>query len=1059
MSSSGETGDVGPSAYREWRAVGRVTQGDTSATVSEGTALAKVIAAGAPFPERVRSAFLVTDEPSSYGDTGTQGREWLGTLAAGGDEALELLARVGRSGKAVESGFRAVRLRNPRQLPSWAQSLTSFVEAQTTPDYPASSTADPTTLHTSFTRGARMLLPRLGGCIEGVEVSDEGYRDVCGALVGRLIEACDSVVRLELQLAMPGTALSGWPDSPGLDGTQAGWLARLEAFPALGFVIGVACEQWREGIVEILERLKADRESISRTFFGGAEPGPLTEFKHGAGDRHANGRSVALLRFASGRGLVYKPKDLRHVEAVMETIAFLNSAGLTPALATRAVICRDGYGWEERIDPSPVAGRNGFSRYYRRLGMLMRLMQILGGRDLWADNLLASGEQPVIVDLECLLCPPSGAPPLLPPRRQALVDRMEATVVRTAMPVQASTPSPECPARDIGCLSHAADPPELGGGALPIAEYRPWIGGETADPWNYAEDVCTGYRDMNDALVAAQRELSLPEGPLRAFAHAPMRYIWRNTSDYHRIIRESLDPINLIDGLARERVLAWPLQEASTPMARAANRPDLREIALAEVNAMRRLDVPFFKSITTSTSLFTPDGNEIAGHFADTGWDEVWARITTLRETSIEPDVAILRAAIDAARGGTELPNSVGLQQSRSSAVSRRRKRLEEAEPAADEVIEAAEEIADLLYKARLPPLGTGSGWLALLWSPVFDIWSVGPAAADLISGALGPALFLAEHFYVSGSARSWTTSRESFDELFELCNSGYGSAQNERLANGAIVPGGLAGPAALIYAAGRAAVSLGDADVLAAARPQLERSGACARAQGIGVDLPFGLAGVQLGLLRLRISGAIGDAALDSLVRHIAERLARVLLDNEVGVMSVPESARLSDLVPTHRDGVALALARTLAVAPDLVPDGTAVTTGLARHAFDCKLRGGRLAAMAVHGSGLASAPPDLVELRPGVVELSQLSTRALLLRAEEAQLAERFIGDGDAAHEAHRCIRTLLSRRAATGRWFPDRVVGDRLNLAGLDGLPALGIVLLRHVRPKLPSISLLE
>ncbi|APR80743.1 Lanthionine biosynthesis protein LanM [Minicystis rosea] len=1016
--------------------------------------LAIVIARAASFPERVGSEMFVPVAEANVEDVEPRVRRWLKTVARDTESQRALMEDLARRGLALGAGLRTVRLRDPRILPSWAEALTAFLEAQPTSLDHAAELGVRATALASFERTAHALLPRVRGRIEGIEIADAGYRGIVSDLVRRLIEICDATMRFEAQILAPAADPIQWPDIPAVDATQAGWMARLERLPALAFVIGVACEQWRGSVTEILVHLRDDGDLLRDAPFDRGALGALVEFKGGAGDRHANGRSVALLRFSSGRGLVHKPKDLRHVDATMKLLRFLGDAGLSLPLAIRGVLCRDGYGWEERVEPREVEDRDGFPRFYRRLGMLMRLMQLLNGRDLWADNLVASGDQPILIDLECLFCPPLHPPPLLSPRRRALVERMESTVVRTAMPIQAWMPSPDLPTRDLGCLSHAADPRESGGGALPLAPYRPWLGAEIADPWRYAEEVIAGYREMHDVLVKSRSALLSEDGPLRAFEDVGTRYIWRSTWDCHRALRASVSPPALLDGTARETVLAMLVRGAHA-LAREVDRPDLAEIAGAEIDAFRRLDVPLFTSRPTSSSLFSPRGQEIPGHFAGTAWDEVHRRITALDRTSVDDEEAILRAAIDAARGGADLPREA--LPAMSAATLRSGRRSEDVEPTADEVMAAVDDIAALLLDARRPPLGTGDGWLALTWWPAMDVWEVAPAAADLISGALGPALFLAEHFARSGDPRSWTASRETLDELFELAIHSDRMPPDPRLALGAPVPGGLAGPGALCYVAGRAGASLGDATLLAAARARVARATAAADAKQVGSDLAFGLAGLELQLLRLRADAGVDDADLDRILSHLADRLCQILTHRETPDR-VSLASRLGELVPLDRDGIALALARTMALAPALVPDRATVTAALGPHVFDLSQRGGRLAALAVHGLGVQTgAAPALVHAGP--IALHEQSTRALVSRAEEAQLAARVTGDPEAAREARRCVRVLLDRRAATGRWFPDRLVDDRLNLSALDGLPALGSVLLRHLRPQLPLISVLE
>src|SRR5262249_30949704 len=149
-------------------------------------------------------------------------------------------------------------------------------------------------------------------------------------------------------------------------------------------------------------------------------------------------------------------------------------------------------------------------------------------------------------DLECLFTPPLDPPPQLPPARQALVGRIETTVIRTAMPLQPWLASPEGPARDVGCLSHFGDPLEVGGATPPIAPYRPWLDTDIADPWNHADDVTSGYREMHRVLLANRDKLLCDDGPLHGFAGIRTRYIWRGTSDCRSIVRASVSPTALV---------------------------------------------------------------------------------------------------------------------------------------------------------------------------------------------------------------------------------------------------------------------------------------------------------------------------------------------------------------------------------------------------------------------------------------------------------------------------------------------------------------------------------
>ncbi|HLK44413.1 MAG TPA: DUF4135 domain-containing protein, partial [Acidimicrobiales bacterium] len=301
-------------------------------------------------------------------------------------------------------------------------------------------------------RAARRLVPYLHGEVGSVPVAPGGYRGMVEDLARRVLGVCDAVLSVE-QLAL-GAIGGGSTDVVDLDSSLDVWLARVEAYPGLAVVVGTACEQWRAGLLELLGRWRADAERVCAALSRGAAPGRLVHVVGGAGDRHHGGRSVALLRFESGLRVVYKPKDLTVAAATMDLFAVLN-AGSDVLLPTRVVICADGYGWEEHVEAAPVATPGAFETYYRRLGALTRVFQHLGARDLWADNLVAVGDEPHFVDLECVLFAPLD---VVDDGAWSLTLRAEQTVVRTAIPLAASTPGFGLYAPDVGCLSHAGDP-------------------------------------------------------------------------------------------------------------------------------------------------------------------------------------------------------------------------------------------------------------------------------------------------------------------------------------------------------------------------------------------------------------------------------------------------------------------------------------------------------------------------------------------------------------------------------------------------------------------------
>lgn len=1062
--------------------------------------LCAVIAEAAAFPDRADAAargdsgaaLFVAEPPEDRAAAGAPVRTWLQRAAEDPHSAGVLLDHLAATGRPLGTGLRKVSLRDPARLPDWAQALAAFLRAQ-----PAACDATTTAagaLAASFRRAAEALLPAAAGSVLGVPVAPAALDEIAGSLAARLTEACHLSFCQELQAATGRAGADDWNGHSGLDASAQGWLARLERLPGLAYLLGVVCRNWQRVTLEMFARLAADRDVLRERLWDGADPGPLTRVRGDAGDRHAGGHSVALLHFEGGQAVVYKPKDMRHGTAYMELVSRFNQyaaahpeAGLLD-LPTRTVLprsdhdddglggtltarCETEYGWEELVPADPCADRDGFARFYRRLGMTIRLMQLLEGRDLWADNLLACGEHPVVTDLECLLYPRVQTPPALPAGQGGLLDVLEATVVRTAMAAQPWVAAKDQPAYDIGCLTRAGDPDAR---VLPLPPYRPVHGTETADPWQYTAEVVDGYRAAHRALYAMRDELADANGPLAGFRGVWVRYIWRHTWAGYKIIKASTSPLALTDGATRETVIAGTLKGAVAARAGDPERDDLLEVVLSEVDAFRELDIPFFRSLTTSSSVFTADGQEIPGHFQGTGWRRLMTRVAELDGFDLDWHTAVLSGCLDAALGGSEQrptppPGAPAL-----------------VVPDRDDLLEQAVRLGDrVLADRHVTP--AGSGWVGQSWYPMSGLRQVEVLGwADLLTSSVGAALFLAELWAATGEPRFRRAAHETLAGAAALVDPdaphAFAFASDGRLALGAPVPGGLAGPGALIHALARGGRLLDEPGfpqrALALVPGALALAGAATQPNTGPApyqDLPLGTAGLLLNLLTLRQALPEPDETTENGVRDLAAAAFAQLSGGAAPRHTGPD--RFLDLVPAGADSVAAALARVVGQAPHLLADPDAVRELVRAHRFDVT-RSGRLAcldvAVSLGADALDSRQMGLLAVPVGEAQVASLGTRELVATAGEALTAAglglvhslpagvRALLPGpfyDGREAATVLVGELLRRRRATGGWFGDRAASDRVNLGLLDGAPAVGLLLLRLLDPATEPIATLR
>lgn len=1041
--------------------------------------LLAVLAAAAPFPERVSGEHFVALRDRGRRQISERSARWL-HAAVGDDETATraLFLHRQRSGRDLGAGLVEVAVRDLGDLPGWADALIEFLLAQ-----PVMAADDPAAgmvgaPFVSFSRAAERLAGWQDGQLRGVAVSGEAHQDVIAQFTGRLSQACSAAFSFETRIFAPSADENAWLYSTQLDVTRGGWLDRLESLPGLAYVVGVICLQWRQATHELFDRLYADLPLLRRTLWGWDDPGSLDGFSGDSGDLHDHGRVVTLLTFSGGQRLVYKPKDLRSAAGFMDVLEYLTNHGLELGLPTRKIITRDEYGWEEFVVAAPTPDADGAGRYYVRLGMLVRLAEFLECRDFWADNLLAIGDGPAFIDLENVLQARIRKPVMLGQRVRALWSKVEDTSVKTACVTYPRLIGPGIQAQDIGCLAalqeQVAEQPESFPLGWEVPPYRPTCGGQLADPRDHAEDVVTGYRQMHQCLVENQSQLANPRGPLELLRGATVRYIWRNTFDSMEVLRASVSPLALVDGVAREVVLAQVMRSSREMLAEDSARADVLEIVEEEIDAFRRMDVPLFQSRTDSDAVFTPDGTRIDAHFDGTAWDRLQQRIADLPDFPLDEHLAILRSCLDIARRGEVLwhtdpadPDGAAVPQPNRGTYVYHPASLSPQIPA-DELIEIARGVADQILDFAVPvddPAGSAQrlGWLGLVAYPVHGTEQLEPLHGDLLSGTAGLAIFLAEMYQSTGKPAYWNALHEALDGAADFAVLASQSGIYRRM-NGQFSPvGAFVGVGAAIYALSRCGQLIAEPQLVGKAQELLPLAAQTVASRPTSADLVLGRAGLLMAVHRLREAAPDPIAAADDLARELhaslladlgAGRATRSLVTDPY-----PAALPMLDGVPTGLDGLVHALARSAAALRTVDQD----TEILAAHAYSLKNAGSVAAALAhAHHLGLP-VPAEVTErVRARCANTREHSCEGLLIDADLALWADTFGGQaqepaGEFRTQAMRLLRALLARRERTGEWFGDRHAADQHRLSALNGLAAVGMLALRLLDDEATSARL--
>ena len=423
------------------------------------------------------------------------------------------------------------------------------------------------------------------GAVERAAICD----GAAAALHRVLLAKVSRVLLVELNAARitgrltAGDSAARWEQFLQMSATQEYWESLTTHYPTLRTRLDAVITRRCAAALTMAERLSADRQQLTRFLL--SDPDTVTGVSFGAGDSHRGGHTVAVLEFGADAGpVVYKPRSLA-VDTVLDDLL----AALLPSqerIRVPAALSRGEYGWAEHVSHSYCSGPGELADFYRGIGYWLGVMRLLGGSDLHAENVIACGPVPVVIDCETLFTP---VYPPVPSGLGMAVDQasslVQATVLRTGM----------LPSRGLALGWRGVDASAVGSwrGEQPLMDMPVILdaGQDTArfgyeraratlgeshpspDPalGDYWDQVVDGFTGITATLRALDRRGKL--APMLAeFAACPIRVVPRSTESYAELTRMLWHPASLSDPpTAVERAVSLLSQMAGN-VARLAER-------------------------------------------------------------------------------------------------------------------------------------------------------------------------------------------------------------------------------------------------------------------------------------------------------------------------------------------------------------------------------------------------------------------------------------------------------------------------------------------------------
>ncbi|HEX4833575.1 MAG TPA: type 2 lanthipeptide synthetase LanM family protein [Trebonia sp.] len=620
----------------------------------------------------------------------------------------------------------------------------------------------------------------------------------------------------------------------------AGLAETFAQFPVLARLLAITSAAATEAGREVLARLAADRPALVADLLGGRDPGPATAIRPGLGDPHQGGRSVMAVCFADGRQVIYKPRDQGPHAMFSEVLGWLNQRVAGAGLRAPAVVRRPGYGWAEHVASAPLPGGDVAGAYYRRAGILLAALYATHATDIHCENIIASGDVPVIVDAETIFHP------ALPQPRTTSDDpaarALSESVQRAALLPHATVDG--AGASDRSGLSGDPAPGRPGGN-------RPWHDGAPVDVSGHEGALAEGFRAGYDAIAADRAAF----GALVAqAADLEARAVARPTAAYAQLAEGALHPALLRDAAGRDDALGV-LHAVS------AGHHLWEALAGHELADLRDGDIPLLTARPASADLRTSAGQRLAGVLDKPGLRCALDKVAAMGEVDRGRQEWLIAASL-----ATRAPGA-GHDRPRPAPGPAT---MTAAEPG--RLLAAACGLADQVMAQSVTGAGGSDGrvnWIGL--QLVEDAqWMVLPMGAALGDGYLGVALFLAELARLAGITRYADIARRAAGPAGQLL-----AALDGRPELVAAVGHGTSGLGGIAYGLARLAVLLGDGTL--AAEAELATSLAASAVAAAGNGTPPGWAAGTAGCLAAMaaVHAETGSEQAANVARRCADQLS----------------------------------------------------------------------------------------------------------------------------------------------------------------------------------------
>lgn len=422
-----------------------------------------------------------------------------------------------------------------------------------------------------------------------------------------------------------------------------------DTYPVLSRCIRERIECQIQYYVQVVQWFREDSDKIGELFFDGEIPGRITGIESGLSDLHNGGKEVLKICLENGKKLLLKPRSMENEQFFTRLLGWISERTDSSQYHYRILSCRD-HSWCEIVEYQSCESEQEIHQYYRRLGEQLFLSYLLGTSDIHAENLIACGAYPVIVDLEALAR--SGKEIQAESAEDAIYSWIRESVIGTGiLPFYVWNKEGE---GIDGSAIHSKKGQKLPFQIPAVAEeetsnmyitYREgvtsagrnlaWMKGKEETITAYVDDLLRGF---SEAYQAVEKEKRSFQSVLEEGKGLKSRVVLMHTQRYAMLLNSSYHPSLLMDGADREIFLCSIGQ----------GRRDREErIVREEIRALLRGDIPCFSSGMDEKSLYAGEEKCEEAFFQRTAYSRILERLGGIGQSDRNKQCDLIRTSME----------------------------------------------------------------------------------------------------------------------------------------------------------------------------------------------------------------------------------------------------------------------------------------------------------------------------------------------------------------------------------------------------------------------------